>query len=616
MYRNKILFFLILAVIIRWAPAQSFRFAWLSDTHVSPTTTGAKDLSAAVKDINRQKGIHFVIVSGDITDTNFDDHLLHAKHILDSLNVPYYIIPGNHDSKWSGVGLANFKAFWGNDKFTFDYGPFKFIGLHQGPMLSMADGHFSPDDLEWLKNILHHLKNRQQPLIFVFHYPLYPPFAIDNYDAFLDVVKGYNVKLILNGHGHRDKASIAYGIPQIMDRSTLRKNHPCGGYNIVDYKDSTFYFTKRLSCDSTVGIWDSVSMKPRYTINEKSILRPDYSVNDSFPQVRVVWKKNIKHLITSSPVEFNHKIYLGNIHGNMQCFNLEDGHILWNFKTGKSIFATAAISPNGLVFTSTDSTIYCLNPSNRKLKWKLKTKRPNLSIPIIRNDTVFVGSSEGIFRAINLKNGTVIWQQPHIHGFVEARPLLYGNKVIFGTWADTLYTLNRQTGDIIWKWQGGRPYALFSPAACWPVASQGKIFIVAPDRYMTAIDAKTGKTIWRTNRYKVRETIGISANGQRVYAKCMRDTVFAVNPSSPKPDYLWIKNFKYGYEFANSMIEEKDGIAYFGTKNGLIIAFKGQNGQLLWKHKIDNSFVNTVLPLDNKQIVVATMDGRIQLLQW
>jgi predicted MPP superfamily phosphohydrolase len=45
----------------------SFRFAWLSDTHVG-STTGEEDLRATVRDLNSLTGLSFVVISGDITE--------------------------------------------------------------------------------------------------------------------------------------------------------------------------------------------------------------------------------------------------------------------------------------------------------------------------------------------------------------------------------------------------------------------------------------------------------------------------------------------------------------------------------------------------------------------
>jgi len=115
------------------APAAApLRLAWLSDTHVG-SERGAADLRASVADINKQADIAFVLVSGDVTDMGLYRNFREAKDILDGLRVPYHIIPGNHDTKWSDSGGSDFRRMWGDDRFDFEAGGFRFIGLSQGP---------------------------------------------------------------------------------------------------------------------------------------------------------------------------------------------------------------------------------------------------------------------------------------------------------------------------------------------------------------------------------------------------------------------------------------------------------------------------------------------------
>lgn len=73
--------------------AQTFRFAWMSDTHVG-SAGAADDLRTSIRDINHLQGIAFAIISGDIGEMGSNAELLEAKSILDSLRMPYHIIPG------------------------------------------------------------------------------------------------------------------------------------------------------------------------------------------------------------------------------------------------------------------------------------------------------------------------------------------------------------------------------------------------------------------------------------------------------------------------------------------------------------------------------------------
>src|SRR3954454_25348007 len=75
----------------------SFRFAWLSDTHVG-SQSGEEDLRASVRDINSLTGLSFVVISGDVTEFGSREQLRLAKEILDGLKIPCHAAPGNHDT--------------------------------------------------------------------------------------------------------------------------------------------------------------------------------------------------------------------------------------------------------------------------------------------------------------------------------------------------------------------------------------------------------------------------------------------------------------------------------------------------------------------------------------
>ena len=89
-------------VTAAFATDQPFHFAFLSDTHVG-SLSGEEDLRATVRDINSLTGLSFVVLSGDVTEYGSLEQLRLAKQILDGLRIPCHVIPGNHDTKWSGL---------------------------------------------------------------------------------------------------------------------------------------------------------------------------------------------------------------------------------------------------------------------------------------------------------------------------------------------------------------------------------------------------------------------------------------------------------------------------------------------------------------------------------
>jgi outer membrane protein assembly factor BamB len=64
------------------------------------------------------------------------------------------------------------------------------------------------------------------------------------------------------------------------------------------------------------------------------------------------------------------------------------------------------------------------------------------------------------------------------------------------------------------------------------------------------------------------------------------------------------------------MLIEKAGLVYFGTKSGVVYCINPSTNAVLWKHKIDNSMVNTVQVLDAHSLVASTMDGKVVRLSF
>ena len=167
----------------------------------------------------------------------------------------------------------------------------------------------------------------------------------------------------------------------------------------------------------------------------------------------------------------------------------------------------------------------------------------------------------------------------------------------------------------MWNEHFGIGVVEYLAAGCIPVAHDGVIYIVAPDRYITALDAVTGQALWRNNDGGVRESIGISADGKWIYGKSMQDTIVAYASSREKQKAAWKMHAGFGYEHVPSMLIEKNGLVYFGTRSGVVYCIDPLTQKVVWAHKIDNSMVNTVNVLSNNELIVATMDGKLVRLK-
>lgn len=632
-----------------------FSFAFLSDIHIAQGAKSVEDAILCMEDINKNKEIEFAVFAGDITEFGSDDEIALAKSVFDKLDKPYYIVAGNHDSKWSESGCNTFVKVFGYEGFEFEKGGIKFIGTNSGPNMRMAPALVPRETMVWLDSVSKAI-NPAQPVVFINHYPM--DTSVLNHSQVLDVLKKMNTQLIMNGHWHQNRAMVYEGIPAVIGRSSLATGKGGPGYNIVTVDGGTVTFSERVAAKEKEGKiigegytsapWHTLRMSRGYAFDSAAEYpRPDFSMNKEYPGVREVWKIEDKSDIGAGAVMAGKYVVYANTAGIVYALDAADGKQLWRYKAGGKIFSTPAVEGSTVVIGCTDGFIYALNLKDGTLLWEVKCEKSVLGSPAIFNGKVYIGASDGIFRALNLKTGKVAWVYDGIKGFVEAKPFVDKEQVVIGDWANTLYSFNPLSGKLQWKWsnKGSR---MLSPAAVWPVKADGKIFFVTPERMNYALDAKTGEQLWR--RSGGRESIGLSPDKKQYYIKTMKDLVMAfstetedavvplgfassagasVSPSttaaaSVSPSGLvWSSNCGFGYEIAPTPITSvaqggKDGagLVFVPTDKGNIFALNVSDGSLAWKHKLSFALINYIQPLDGNKILVSTMDGVVAVVEY
>ncbi len=613
---KKILFFIVFTIAVSFSYGQTeIQFVHLTDTHVGGST-GADDLRRTVKDINENPAIQFVVISGDITEFGSDDEIKLAKQILDSLNKPWYIIPANHDSNWSENGSNTFKKVFGNETFPFTAGPYLFLGTHSGPNMRMSPGQIPRENIVWLDSVLK-ATDDHTPIIFVNHYP--QDSSLNNWYEAIDRLKQKNIQLALCGHGHSNRKLNFEGIPAVMGRSNLRANKEIGGYNIVTIKNNVVSYQERTPGVETKPVWATVELRNHHFKNETATYyRPSYDLNKDYPVVKAKWTYQDNSDIGSGTATDGQLVFVTNTNGEVVALNKKNGKQAWKFKTKGKIYAMPAVSNNIVVTGSSDNFIYGLSAKTGKLLWKQEAEKAVLGNPVIDQGVAYIGSSDGRFRAIDINTGALRWSFDSVKGFVVTKPLIYDNKIYFGCWNNDFYCLDLSTGKQIWKWNNGASNRMFSPAACFPVATANRVFIVAPDRHMTSLDATTGEVIWRKQMpdLRVRESMGLSKDSSLVYVKTMEGNVYGISTSASDMTPVWKSEVALGYEISPTAIVENNNIVFVPTQSGTTVALDRTTGKVLWKYKLSNGLVTNLLPHSRNELIVTTMDGKVSLLSF
>ncbi len=593
--------------------AQSFKFALVTDTHIG-SSNNDEDLYRTVKDINSQADIAFVIVSGDVTEFGSYDELRTAKCLLDELNVPYHILPGNHDSNWSESGTNDFLRVFGSETFGFEYGGYKFLGVASGPNMRMGPGQIPRENLTWFFDELKKT-DTDTPIIYVNHYPM--DNGLNNWFEVMDAFRLYNVQLMLCGHGHNNRALNFEGANAAMCRSNLRSKEAYGGYNIISVSPDSIVLQERVVSGKALSPWLSYStaQRPKWETNPS---RPDYSVNRNHRFVSEVWSVQEQSDMGGGMYLHGDKLIYTNTSGEIKAADTENGKIVWTYKTDGKIYSTPTVYRETVWCASSDSYLYGLDVRDGKKRFRLKNDKPVVASPACADGKVMLAGSDGSCRAWSAYSGKLLWQFDSVQNFVVTRPQVHDGALFFGSWGNAFYALDIETGIPRWTWHSGHANRMLSPAQTVPVITHGRVYLASPDRFMTVLDEKTGQVVWRYNdpENRVRESIGVSEDGNTVYTKTMDGNILAIDATVSERKVKWISSGEdMGYELAPTPVVEKSGIVFAPTDKGLIYAYRASDGAFLWKYRVSNGLINMILPTDNGELYVSAMDGKLVKLK-
>jgi eukaryotic-like serine/threonine-protein kinase len=273
--------------------------------------------------------------------------------------------------------------------------------------------------------------------------------------------------------------------------------------------------------------------------------------------------------------------------------------VKWKFKTGGAVVSTPAVSGGTIYFGSSDHNFYALDGASGALRWKFATRGRITSSPAVTAGRVYFGSYDGNFYALDAARGTLQWNFAtagerrfsgrHLHGAEPAAevmpdpfdvflssPVIDGGAVYFGSGDGNVYALDADTGALRWKFHTG------NVVHASPALAGGTLYVGSWDSYFYALDAATGKERWRFKTGEdpaINNQVGIQSSAVVadgvVYFGCRDSHLYAVDAASGAQRWA----FSTGDSWVISSPSVRDGTVYFATSDsGLVQALDAKTG--------------------------------------
>lgn len=230
------------------------------------------------------------------------------------------------------------------------------------------------------------------------------------------------------------------------------------------------------------------------------------------------WKQDIGSISgtkesTIQPIISAGKIYTLDGEGLLSALSADTGDILWqedlSEKADHANFRGGGIAAQaGYIFMTTgNGFIYAIDGEDGNIIWEVNNHIPFSAPPTITGGSIYVIDRENRLQALDMKTGRALWDYrglPYLSAYSHyASAAVVGSVIMAPFSSGEIVGLDGKTSKPVWSYsmQSRDVYNahLSKVIAAHPVISGRHVYVTTPSSYLIALDAITGKTIWKKN---------------------------------------------------------------------------------------------------------------------
>ena len=639
----------------------------------------------------------FVVHTGDICYRSGMDW--HAKNLTEKeLGVPIYYCLGNHDLIKGDYGEQFFEEKFGPAWYAFEEGNTLFV------ITPMMGGDFPPgfdhEDIGgWLQNLLK-AYDKEQPKMF-FNHDL-----LTNGDSFVFnknkkesiVLEDYNLKAWLYGHWHINMVK-THGKSGVVSYSTatLAKggiDHSPSSFRVVDVdkkgnpksqliwshlereiqivspQKNKLTLNADGNIEVSVNVYDSGAVvdSVRYSIwgkegfnwessldatnwrsmtktsdwNWRGTVSPGEEkefllVIDAFLRSGEILHRKEKFNLDGNSGTNGSQAEWFNLAGNKEHHPVVDMHqrtpytMKWTANVGSNIYMSSpVVKGNNVLSAGFDDSnaencfIVCWDATSGKEKWRYKTKNGVKNQMVIAEEKVIATDMIGNTYAIDIASGKLVWERDlkynRAPGFITG--LVTDGKIVYTGFAESLSALDANSGKPLWRntsWSGGEGTTpTMTIAGDMLIASRHWGAIYAHNRY-------TGELMWSRDDDGLRFRDGVLSYRDNYLWVAEQDKFHKLDPKTGKTVHSFITGMQHTGTSAPIVLKDKAIIS--GSHPG-IASFNLHSGKKDWEFQVDPALFYTPSYFSDQQqslettpilvgenLIFGAMDGNVYVIK-
>ena len=309
------------------------------------------------------------------------------------------------------------------------------------------------------------------------------------------------------------------------------------------------------------------------------------STTPDLPKGLLKWKIENPVNAESSPAVSDGLIFINRGGGNLSALNATTGEEQWVFTPNRIAYSQdfdPIIAQDGFVYAGYYTTVnrgglgvyrlYALDSQYGLERWIYMTKETSTRDLEIHNDTIFVGGFSrfwGILSSdiyvLNAITGEELMQSTETG---QVSSLAEDENIIFASNnSGVLYALDAATGKTIWK------FTTADVSKSHPAISNGLVYVGSLDHNLYALDRMTGTVVWK---FETNDQIwsGPAVSKGIVYVGSNDHNLYAINATTGTKQW----EFNTGDQIWSSPVVS-EGVVYVGSNDHNLYAIDGSNGK-------------------------------------
>lgn len=330
---------------------------------------------------------------------------------------------------------------------------------------------------------------------------------------------------------------------------------------------------------------------------EKYDLIWSYDFSDGY-EGRNHWRANL--------VVDNYTLFAGGENGVVYAFEPRYGEEIWNKRVSDGNKTLWLNAYNERVVVGWENNTQCFDQKTGDQVWVNENAKHVSSKPVFLGDIVFVGDRYGRVYALNLNDGSSIWQNQLNKNNVY---LTIDDDTLFSSAGNKVYSIDVDNGNIIWEYQVG------NDVVSSPYVSDGRVYFGSLDTKVYSLDAETGECIWSSSTGWGVCSSPVVSDGV-VYVGSMDNYMYAFDVEDG--DMIW-SFVTYGAIRSTPVVY--GDYVFFGSDDGWFYAVDKKTGELMWRFSANNTikddvynYVTTSIncePVVTKMVVIMSSNGMI-----